>query len=210
MKHQQKHSSRYFVALGLTCLMDVGGGSIPTARAAPIPPPIVCGAVLTQDTQLTADLIDCPGDGLIIGKSNITLDLDGHTVDGITSDDSVGIRNDGFKGVTVEDGVIQEFERGVQLANGAQHNLLTQLTIQHNASDGVALRGVHGNEVRENHTILNGTGIFIEGSQGNRVTENFIDTDQINGIHLSDARGNLIAENTLSGTGSLGGLGVGT
>jgi len=25
-----------------------------------------CGAVLTRDTVLTADLVDCPGDGLVV------------------------------------------------------------------------------------------------------------------------------------------------
>ena len=41
-----------------------------------------CGDVITQDTTLDSDLIDCPGDGIVIGASDITLDLGGHTVDG--------------------------------------------------------------------------------------------------------------------------------
>jgi dipeptidyl aminopeptidase/acylaminoacyl peptidase len=43
---------------------------------------VQCGDVITQDTTLDSDLIDCPGDGLVIGADNITLDLNGHTIDG--------------------------------------------------------------------------------------------------------------------------------
>ena len=42
-----------------------------------------CGDVITQDTTLDSDLIDCPGDGVVIGASGITLDLAGHTIDGL-------------------------------------------------------------------------------------------------------------------------------
>ena len=43
---------------------------------------VTCGDVITQDTTLDSDLIDCPGDGLVIGADGVTLDLGGHTVDG--------------------------------------------------------------------------------------------------------------------------------
>ena len=48
---------------------------------------VQCGDVISQDTTLDSDLIDCPGDGLVIGADGITLDLGGHTVDG----DGVGV-----------------------------------------------------------------------------------------------------------------------
>jgi len=35
--------------------------------------PVGCGDVLTSDTTLTVDLLDCPGDGLIIAADGITL-----------------------------------------------------------------------------------------------------------------------------------------
>ena len=38
---------------------------------------VQCGDVITQDTTLDSDLIDCPGDGLVIVADNITLDLNG-------------------------------------------------------------------------------------------------------------------------------------
>jgi large repetitive protein len=52
----------------------VGVGS-PAARA------LGCGDVITVDTRLDGDLLDCPDEGLLIGADDITLDLDGHTID---------------------------------------------------------------------------------------------------------------------------------
>jgi hypothetical protein len=42
-----------------------------------------CGDVITQDTTLDSDLLDCPGSGVVIGADGITLDLNGHVVDGV-------------------------------------------------------------------------------------------------------------------------------
>ena len=41
---------------------------------------VSCGDVITQDTTLDSDLVNCPGDGVVIGASNITLDLAGLTL----------------------------------------------------------------------------------------------------------------------------------
>ena len=43
---------------------------------------VTCGDVITTDTTLDSDLLDCPGHGIVIGAPGITLDLNGHTVDG--------------------------------------------------------------------------------------------------------------------------------
>lgn len=61
--------------------------------------PLACGDTITTDTTLTADLLACPGDGLIIGADNITLDCDGHKVTG-TASGVVGIEVNFRSGVT--------------------------------------------------------------------------------------------------------------
>ncbi len=49
--------------------------------------------VVTADVRLSADLLDCPGSGLVIAASGITIDLAGHTVAGTGS--GAGIDNSG-------------------------------------------------------------------------------------------------------------------
>ena len=41
-----------------------------------------CGDTITKDTTLHKDLVDCPNNGIVIGADNVTLDLNGHTIDG--------------------------------------------------------------------------------------------------------------------------------
>ena len=43
---------------------------------------IKCGDTITQDTVLTNDIVNCSGYGLIIGADNITLDCNGHLIEG--------------------------------------------------------------------------------------------------------------------------------
>ena len=43
---------------------------------------VSCGETITADTMLANDLTDCPDHGLEIGADGVTLDLNGHTIDG--------------------------------------------------------------------------------------------------------------------------------
>jgi len=61
---------------------------------------VSCGQVITQDTKVENDLIDCPDTALVIGADNITLDLGGHTTSGTTrfsdgSPPTAGVSNEG-------------------------------------------------------------------------------------------------------------------
>ena len=71
--------------------------------------------MITQDTTLDSDLVNCPGDGVVIGANGITLDLAGHTIDGTgPGAGGHGVDNDeAHDGVAVTNGRIQEFQVGV-------------------------------------------------------------------------------------------------
>jgi hypothetical protein len=82
-----------------------------------------CGDTITTDTTLHHDLVDCPNNGILIGADNITLNLNGHLVDGDGTEfggcdpnaevcDS-GLVDDGHNGVTVKHGRVREFGVGV-------------------------------------------------------------------------------------------------
>ena len=68
--------ARTFAAL-ITCVL--ASVAVPSAGAAPL----ACGEVITKDTTLQSDLTNCPGDGLVVGADEITLDLNelGQTLD---------------------------------------------------------------------------------------------------------------------------------
>ena len=43
---------------------------------------VMCGDTIFVDTDLSNNLIDCPGDGITIGADKITLALKGFIIDG--------------------------------------------------------------------------------------------------------------------------------
>src|SRR5436190_24170581 len=103
---------------------------------------VKCGDVITHDTTLDSDLIDCPGDGLVIGADNITLDLNGHTIAGASRaigievlGDPENVAGDGsvrLTGDTIEGGRVQEFGDGVYV-RGSNHVVKNMTLIDNSA-----------------------------------------------------------------------------
>src|SRR5919109_1488226 len=90
-----------------------------------------CGDVITQDTTLDEDLVDCPGSGIVIGADDITVDLNGHTISG------TGATGFAYAGVdlssnnaTVRDGAVRGFEHGVQIS--CNNNLVRSVSASNN------------------------------------------------------------------------------
>jgi hypothetical protein len=69
--------------LGLSVIvaaaLSVGVGSASGQASGPQPG---CGDTITVSTKLVKDLVNCPNNGIVIGADNITLDLNGHVIDG--------------------------------------------------------------------------------------------------------------------------------
>ena len=142
-----------------------------------------CGRILTRDTTLRADVLNCPGDGLVIGADGIVVRLDGHTIDGTGAADSAGIRLAGHDDVLVQGpGRITQFADGVHVANGHRNR------VRDLASTGNGF-GIHlvdadanrlvGNDARDNLGMgadppLGNprAGILLEGSDGNLIEGN--------------------------------------
>ena len=83
---------------------------------------VQCGDVITQSTKLDSDLLNCPGDGVVIGADDVTLDLNGHVIDGDGTEThgcagnefcDVGVVSAGHDGTAVRDGSIRGFAVGV-------------------------------------------------------------------------------------------------
>jgi parallel beta-helix repeat protein len=131
---------------------------------------VQCGDVVTQSTTLDSDLLDCPGDGVVIGAPGITLDLGGHTIDGTGAgsggqgvDDSAG-----HDGVTVSGGTIQEFQAAVYLED-ADGSRVRRLTLTDSGS-GVWLTNSDAGVIERN-TLLD-AGIAVFGSDDNVIRAN--------------------------------------
>lgn len=137
-----KTSSRFLI--GLFVLGHFGVGLSAESRAE-----ISCGQTITEDTILTEDLACPPGteSAIVIGASNITLDLGGHVISGFAP--GTGVLSAGHEGITVRNGTIEGFNDGVFIID-AHRATVENLTIRNlDTSD-------------PNHFIF---GIHIDGSQ---------------------------------------------
>ena len=98
----------------LAAILTAGLASATSTATAAGATPLSCGAVVTTDVRLGADLLDCPGSGLVVGAPGITIDLAGHLIDGTGT--GAGVDNvAGHDDVRIVRGTVREFLFGVEL-----------------------------------------------------------------------------------------------
>lgn len=184
----------------------VAGTAFSTASAHAAKATLHCGDTITTDTTLRADLVNCPGNGLVIGADNITVDLNGHTVDGDNAaecpDDvpcDVGISNlAGHDGVTVSGGVIRQFDTGVFFAGGLAHARLRQLTVRNSLGAGIIVVDSTDTVIEKNRLSGNGfVGIVFGESHNAQLAGNSVTGSGASGMFLFDIHDSTVENNTL-------------
>ncbi|HJU42104.1 MAG TPA: right-handed parallel beta-helix repeat-containing protein, partial [Vicinamibacterales bacterium] len=140
-----------------------------------------CGDVITADTVLDSDLT-CAAEGLVIGASGVTLDLNGHTLTGpgLTCNPCVfppgasvpsGVRVQGRDGVTIKNGYITGFVYGIRLVN-ASNNIIDHVVTTASTFNGISLFNDSDSNLVSHCTSSNNAsfGVIINGgSDGNMV-----------------------------------------
>lgn len=166
---------------------------------------LACGDVVTESVALTHDLVDCPGDGFVVGANGITINLGGHTIDGDEAGPSVaggaGVRvGPGFGNVTITNGTITEFSEAVVL-DSTTGNTVSRLNVAANTR-GINLANASANLVEKNAvttSFLDGIRVNGAGSDANVVRQNVVQGNFF-GITVSNgADENLVHQNEVSG-----------
>jgi parallel beta-helix repeat protein len=124
----------------------------------------------------------------VIGADNITLDLNGHTVDGDgTPTDpcpegeacDVGVLNRaGYDRLTIVGGTVRQFGVGILVEGGAAHPRLHQLAASDNTDFGIIV-------AESTDTVIEKTSMSDNG---------------VSGLILADSRRALVARNTVTGS----------
>lgn len=176
--------------LALTGLA-VSGGPAQAAHLA-------CGSVVTASTTLDRDLGPCPGDGLIVSGSGITLNLGGRTITGsnntnTSSREQVGVRLDGASGASVINGTVRRFDAGVAIVGGSGNTVFgirAQDNINHSSltgalnpclfGDGITTSDSANNRILGNQTVHNGpfSGISLVGNSDGNIVQGNLAADQ--------------------------------
>lgn len=158
------------IASALVFVLSPASQGAPRAHASQVQ----CGDTLTTDTTLTNDLVDCPGLGLVIGADDVTLDLNGHTVDGNGVADFEGIQAIGHDGVTIKGGTIRDFVEAVAVISA--HDVdLRDLVMAHHRHVGILVAdAAHVRVQNTSSTHIAFSGIFVAVSHHLRIERNSV------------------------------------
>lgn len=168
---------------------------------------VSCGQTITKDTRLTKDLVDCPGNGIVIGADRITLDLNGHAIDGVGSD--VGVDNSaGHEGVSVEGGSIRDFATGIVVL-GASDNRLRRLSSSHNLFGGLLVvesrrTQIEGSTITANGLTTDQAGLIVFDSSEIRIERNLVVFNGDIGMFLIGVNASRAERNSISGNPEAG------
>jgi len=89
--------SARLASLALVVTLTIAGAVVGGSQA--LAGPVSCGDTITTDTTLDSGLLDCPNNGIVIGADDITLDLNGHTIDLPPAKHMLVVRNDDRPGM---------------------------------------------------------------------------------------------------------------
>jgi parallel beta-helix repeat protein len=210
MRPTRRHALPLRTTLGLAAL----GGALAVSRAA-APAALgtgpACGDTITRSLALRHDLRDCAADGLIIGADHITLDLNGHTIDGdaVVGGGDTGVRLDGRQHVTVRGGTVQEFDHAVHLT-ASNHNRLTRLVATRSGDTDIGRAilldtGSDGNLIDSNDASFNGrSGIALLDSSNNLITRNRTNHNDVAGMGVFGGADNQVTANVMTDNGENG------
>ena len=157
-----RRSQATVLALAAIGLLALGGGRAKAAQ-------VHCGDRLTKDTTLTKDLKNCPNKGLVIAADNVTLDLNGHTIDGdnelvdsCQAACDIGVWVRGKHGVTIKGGRVTQFGFGAFLLNDNGNQLKNVASVR-NHFNGLLLISSKSDRIDNVRTTFNGLDVDFPG-----------------------------------------------
>ena len=185
-----------------------------------------CGQVITEDVTLTSDLNCSNGDGLIVGASGITINMNGYSIssgNGPSSQDPTTNSGngpgseartadyDGSSGILVANadnvaisglGEISGFSRGVTFL-GSSGGALTDVQLANN-DIGAVVANSEGTEISRNTLTNNGIAVVSDSSNGGVTAFNQIVANLEEGILILGSSDNVVAANNMYGNGANG------
>jgi parallel beta-helix repeat protein len=190
---------------GIAAVAAVGA----TPATSQLPNEVSCGDTIVADTILDRDLVDCPNNGIVIGADGITLDLNGHLIDGDASPVAdcprrqfcdTGVVNDGPDGVTVRDGSVRQFGAGVFVGR-ARDNRVVAVSSASNQFFGFVIAESARSTIRDSagndNPVPGGDGLGVFASHDLRIVGNSFRRNAL-GMHVADSSEVLIRGNVFS------------
>ena len=163
-----------------------------------IDPPDAPIIVFNNTNYLLTDNILSYEDGIVVERSNIVIDGNGSSIQGILALNSKGVYLSNVQGVTIKNLNIQKFYYGIYL-NYSSSNTIYGIIVANNQY-GIYLLSSSYNNVSENNIIANGEhGVYVEDSSNNSISKNHIASNKGDGVHLwENSLYNILSENNVT------------
>jgi hypothetical protein len=148
----------------------------------------------------------------VIGADDVTVNLNGFSIQGAEGNDGAGVLVDGWAGVTVENGSIRGFSIGIDLlasASSSSPSVISKVTIQ-DTGVGVRLFGDPTNALPPRVSITSanvtdsGTGIACSFGVQVHIENSYIARNSGVGIGLTFCGGSALVNNTVNHNGRHG------
>ena len=165
-----------------------------------------CGQVITQNVVLTSNLNCADSDGLIVGASDIVIDLNGHTISGPDVDSQektsskVGVMIPNMNNVVVQDGTIHGFQAGI-LMTGSQNVEIKGIVSKDNQigafSTGASIVNAHLSILMNNQI-----GFAGHSTQQATIENNILYQNALAGITLVNSDNGVLTLNSITESGN--------
>jgi parallel beta-helix repeat protein len=165
-----------------------------------------CGQVITQNVILTSNLNCADSDGLIVGASDIVIDLNGYTISGPDIDNQektsskVGVMVPNMNNVVVQDGTIQGFQAGI-LMTGSQNVEINNIISKDNQigafSTGASIVNAHLSIFTNNQI-----GFAGHSTQQATIENNILFQNTLAGITLVNSDNGVLTLNSITESGN--------
>ncbi|WP_048145000.1 NosD domain-containing protein [Methanosphaerula palustris] len=123
-----------------------------------------------------------------IRTSNVTIEGNGHTIDGVDSDNSFGIRvlgNGTLTGITIQNITLRDFANGISLYD-TTHSRIIWVNSSSNTYNGIMIIGGGDNYLGNNIIHQDDDGIYLAATDRTLVINNTVtENHRGSGIHLS-------------------------
>ena len=174
---------------------------------------VTCGQTITEDVTLTSDLNCSSGDGLIVGASGITINLNGYKITAGEDASSSGssIDYDGSSGILVANvddvsinglGEISYFDKGVTFM-GSSGSQIADVQLANNRI-GALITGSEHTEISRATMTSNEYALISDSSNGAAVAFNQVVANTKQGFLFEGSDDNVIAANNMFGNGENG------
>lgn len=199
--------------LGLSLLVALAlSAAVGSASGRALGPQLSCGDTIAVNTKLASDLVNCPNNGLVIGADNVTLDLNGHVIDGDDAEFTdcppdeacdIGVLDFDHHGVTIKGGEVREFTFGA-LVVGATDSRLTRLDLSHHFFSGLLVAESSRSQIDRITASANGlttdqAGVDIFDSDHLALTGNSVSSNGDIGFFVSGLDDGHFEENSVGG-----------